>query len=105
MPCVLSRNGAKCAETLPRQSRGPVPTHQRLYNSVPSDWSHPYAADPPVSTAAELSDEDVVLSEAVQRRCREAVTDLGSGVRVARLMFDATVRRMRLRDGNAARSV
>jgi ribulose-5-phosphate 4-epimerase/fuculose-1-phosphate aldolase len=45
--------------------------------------------------AATLGGEDVVLSEAVQRRCRETVTDLGGGIRVARLLFDATVRRMR----------
>jgi hypothetical protein len=45
--------------------------------------------------AATIGGEDVVLSEAVQRRCRETVTDLGGGIRVARLLFDATVRRMR----------
>ena len=45
--------------------------------------------------AAALGGEDIALSEAIQRRCRDAVTDLGSGIRVARLMFDATVRRMR----------
>ncbi len=49
--------------------------------------------------AAALGGDDVPLSEAVQRRCREAVTDLGSGIRVARLLFDATVRRMRSRGG------
>jgi len=37
---------------------------------------------------------DVPLPEAVQRKCREVVTDLGAGLKVARLMFDATVRRM-----------
>jgi ribulose-5-phosphate 4-epimerase/fuculose-1-phosphate aldolase len=47
--------------------------------------------------AAALGGEDVELSEAVQRRCRDAATDLGSGIRVARLLFDATVRRMRSR--------
>jgi ribulose-5-phosphate 4-epimerase/fuculose-1-phosphate aldolase len=45
--------------------------------------------------AGALGGEDVVLGEAVQRRCRDAVMDLGAGLRVARLMFDATVRRMR----------
>ena len=43
--------------------------------------------------------EEIVLSEAVQRRCRDAVLDLGSGLRVARLTFDATVRLMRSRGG------
>jgi len=38
-----------------------------------------------------------VLDEAIQQRCRDSVTDLGSGIRVARLLFDATVRRMRAR--------
>jgi ribulose-5-phosphate 4-epimerase/fuculose-1-phosphate aldolase len=50
--------------------------------------------------AAALGGEDVALSEAVQRRCRDAVGDLGSGIRVARLLFDATVRRMRSRGGH-----
>ena len=45
--------------------------------------------------AGALAGEDVPLGEAVQRRCRDAVMDLGAGLRVARLMFDATVRRMR----------
>ena len=44
---------------------------------------------------------DVPLSEAVQIRCRDAVTDLGSGIRVARLVFDASVRRMRSRSGRS----
>jgi ribulose-5-phosphate 4-epimerase/fuculose-1-phosphate aldolase len=47
--------------------------------------------------ASALRGEDVALSEAVQRRCHDTATDLGSGIRVARLMFDATVRRMRAR--------
>jgi ribulose-5-phosphate 4-epimerase/fuculose-1-phosphate aldolase len=47
--------------------------------------------------AAALNGEDVVLSDAVRQRCRDAVTDLGAGIRVARLVFDATVRRMRSR--------
>ena len=45
--------------------------------------------------AAALGDDHVLLSEAVQRRCRDTVADFGSGIRVARLLFDATVRRMR----------
>ena len=47
--------------------------------------------------AAAMGGEDVTLTEAIQIRCRDAATDLGSGVRVARLTFDATVRRMRSR--------
>ena len=54
--------------------------------------------------AAALGGDDVALDEAVQRRCRDTVADLGSGIRVARLLFDATVRRMRLRSGHPARS-
>jgi ribulose-5-phosphate 4-epimerase/fuculose-1-phosphate aldolase len=45
--------------------------------------------------AAALGGEDLILSEAVQRRCRESAPDLGAGLRVARLLFNATVRRMR----------
>jgi ribulose-5-phosphate 4-epimerase/fuculose-1-phosphate aldolase len=47
--------------------------------------------------ASALRGEDVALNEAVQRRCHDTATDLGSGIHVARLMFDATVRRMRAR--------
>jgi ribulose-5-phosphate 4-epimerase/fuculose-1-phosphate aldolase len=47
--------------------------------------------------ASALGGEDVALTQAVQERCRDAVTDLGSGIKVARLTFDATVRRMRSR--------
>jgi ribulose-5-phosphate 4-epimerase/fuculose-1-phosphate aldolase len=45
--------------------------------------------------AAALGGEDVPLSEAVQQRCRDTVGDLGSGIKVSRLVFDAAVRRMR----------
>jgi len=47
--------------------------------------------------AAALPGEEVVLSGAIRQRCREAVTDLGAGIPVARLVFDAAVRRMRSR--------
>jgi ribulose-5-phosphate 4-epimerase/fuculose-1-phosphate aldolase len=47
--------------------------------------------------AGALGGEDVQLSEAVKQRCRDVATDLGSGIAVARLVFDATVRRMRQR--------
>ena len=53
--------------------------------------------------AGALAGEDVMLSDTVQRRCRDVVTDLGMGLRVARLMFDATVRLMRSRSGHGAR--
>jgi len=47
--------------------------------------------------ASALGGEDVELTEAVRQRCRDAAGDLGAGLRVARLLFDATVRRMRSR--------
>ena len=47
--------------------------------------------------AGALGGEDIALSEAVQQRCRESASDLGGGYKVARLMFDAVVRRMRMR--------
>jgi ribulose-5-phosphate 4-epimerase/fuculose-1-phosphate aldolase len=49
--------------------------------------------------AAAMDGEDIALSEAVKQRCTDAVTDLESGLRVARLGFDATVRSMRSRGG------
>lgn len=49
--------------------------------------------------ASSMSGEDVLLSDAVKQRCVDAATDLGSGIRVARLVFDAAVRRMRSRSG------
>jgi ribulose-5-phosphate 4-epimerase/fuculose-1-phosphate aldolase len=52
--------------------------------------------------AAALGGEDVALSEAVQQRCATTAGDLGSGIPVARLVFDATVRRMRSRLPSAA---
>src|SRR5580704_10091094 len=47
--------------------------------------------------AGALGGEDIELTEAIQKRYRDAATDLGSGIRVARLVFDAAVRRMRSR--------
>jgi ribulose-5-phosphate 4-epimerase/fuculose-1-phosphate aldolase len=54
--------------------------------------------------AGALTGEDIAIDESVQRRCREAATDLKSGIALARLMFDATVRRMRARGRAAVRS-
>ena len=47
--------------------------------------------------AAQLGGEDIVLSQAIRERCRSVATDLGSNISVAKLTFDATVRRMRAR--------
>jgi ribulose-5-phosphate 4-epimerase/fuculose-1-phosphate aldolase len=57
-------------------------------------WSVQRAAEIQCQTAA-LGGEDIALSEEIKNRCRDQVSDLGSGIKVARLMFDATVRRMR----------
>jgi ribulose-5-phosphate 4-epimerase/fuculose-1-phosphate aldolase len=59
-------------------------------------WSVQRAAEIQCQTAA-LGGEDIALSEEIKNRCRDQVSDLGSGIKVARLMFDATVRRMRAR--------
>jgi ribulose-5-phosphate 4-epimerase/fuculose-1-phosphate aldolase len=59
-------------------------------------WTVQRAAEVQCATAA-LGGEDVALSEVIQRRCLDTAADLGAGVRVARLLFDATVRRMRAR--------
>jgi len=47
-----------------------------------------------------MAGADVPLDAAVKERCREVAGDLGGGVRVARLLWDANVRRLRAR-GNA----
>jgi hypothetical protein len=45
--------------------------------------------------AGQLAGEDCVLTDAVRERCRSSATDLGANISVARLVFDATVRRMK----------
>lgn len=45
--------------------------------------------------AGQMGGEDTELSDAVRRRCRSDAPDLGSHIGVARLVFDATVRRMK----------
>ena len=47
--------------------------------------------------AGQLGGEDIVLSEAIRERCRSVATDLGSNISVAKLAFDAAVRRMKAR--------
>lgn len=42
-----------------------------------------------------MAGQDIPLDAAVQERCRTAAGDLAGGVRVARLLWDAAVRRMR----------
>lgn len=61
-------------------------------------WTVQRAAEIQCASAA-IGGEEVALTEAIQVRCRESVTDLGSGIKVARLVFDAAVRRMRSRGG------
>lgn len=51
--------------------------------------------------AAALGGENVSIEESVKRRCRDAAGDLASGVRVARMVWDASVRRMRSRRADA----
>lgn len=43
----------------------------------------------------QLPGEDIELTDAVRRQCRTSAQDLGAQIGVARLMFDATVRRMK----------
>jgi ribulose-5-phosphate 4-epimerase/fuculose-1-phosphate aldolase len=57
-------------------------------------WTVQRAAEIQCRSSA-MAGEDVPLTESVQRRCRDVVLDLGAGIKVARLLFDATVRRMR----------
>jgi len=53
--------------------------------------------------AGALGGENVSIEEAIKQRCRDAAGDLASGLRVARMVWDATVRRMRSRSGNPQR--
>jgi ribulose-5-phosphate 4-epimerase/fuculose-1-phosphate aldolase len=46
--------------------------------------------------AGQLAGEDCELSDAVRQRCRGDSRDLGGHISIARLAFDATVRRMKL---------
>lgn len=52
--------------------------------------------------SAILGGEDIVLSDAVRQRCRATATDLGTNASIARLVFEATVRRMRQARGRAS---
>ncbi len=52
--------------------------------------------------AGALGGEDVAIDDATKRRCRDAVVDFDRGVPVARLLWDACVRRMRTRPGRSA---
>lgn len=52
--------------------------------------------------SASMSGDDVRLDEAVKQRCAASAGDLNAGVQVARLVFDAAVRRMRARGGGSA---
>ncbi len=45
--------------------------------------------------AGALGGEDVQIEPVIQERCRAAAGDLASGLRVARMVWDAAVRRMR----------
>ena len=44
--------------------------------------------------AGQLEGDDCELTDAVRQRCRSDSQDLGSSISIARLVFDATVRRM-----------
>jgi ribulose-5-phosphate 4-epimerase/fuculose-1-phosphate aldolase len=59
-------------------------------------WVVQRAAEIQVQAGA-LGGEDVVLNDAIRQRCRAAAGDLGAGLHVARMVFDAAVRRMRSR--------
>jgi len=52
--------------------------------------------------AGALGGSDVLLTDSIRQRCRDAAGDLGAGLRVARLVFDAAVRRMRSRRHHTA---
>jgi ribulose-5-phosphate 4-epimerase/fuculose-1-phosphate aldolase len=45
--------------------------------------------------ASQLPGDDIELSDEIRQRCRASAVDLNANVAVARLVFDATVRRMK----------
>jgi ribulose-5-phosphate 4-epimerase/fuculose-1-phosphate aldolase len=45
--------------------------------------------------AAQLPGDDIELTDEVRQQCRGSAADLGANIAVARLVFDATVRRMK----------
>src|SRR5271167_3833647 len=45
--------------------------------------------------ADQISGDNIEITDAVRRQCRDSAPDLGAQIQVARLVFDATVRRMR----------
>jgi ribulose-5-phosphate 4-epimerase/fuculose-1-phosphate aldolase len=47
------------------------------------------------SAADQISGENIEITDAVRQQCRGSSQDLGARIQVARLVFDATVRRMR----------
>jgi ribulose-5-phosphate 4-epimerase/fuculose-1-phosphate aldolase len=53
--------------------------------------------------SASMTGADIRIDDAVKQRCREAAGDLGGGLRVARLVWDAAVRRLRSRSPRTAR--
>lgn len=59
-------------------------------------WTVQRAAEVQCQAGA-LGGEDVEVSEAIKLRCRDTAGDLASGVKVARLVWDAAVRKMRAR--------
>ncbi len=57
-------------------------------------WTAQRAAEIQCQSSA-LRGEDVAISDVVQRRCRDDAMDLYESIPLARLIFDATVRRMK----------
>jgi hypothetical protein len=45
--------------------------------------------------ADQISGENIEITDAVRQQCRGSSQDLGAQIQVARVVFDATVRRMR----------
>jgi ribulose-5-phosphate 4-epimerase/fuculose-1-phosphate aldolase len=59
-------------------------------------WTVQRAAEVQCQAGA-LAGANVSIDTAIQQRCRDAAVDLAGGIRVARLVWDASVRRMRRR--------
>jgi ribulose-5-phosphate 4-epimerase/fuculose-1-phosphate aldolase len=65
-------------------------------------WTVQRAAEVQCQAGA-LPGDDIVIDDAIKQRCRDAAGDLASGVRVARMVWDASVRRMRSRGSSGQR--
>ena len=64
-------------------------------------WTVQRAAEVQCQSAA-IQGENIAISDEIKQRCRANSGDLAAGVRVARMVWDGSVRRMRAQQGSRA---